>query len=92
MKYKEKSELCSKGCGRKRVRGQRYCRECRAVAQRDFRKKSAEPGELVERAVKQVKAGRGKVDPDFLAKLEGLAIAVKEQLDQFNAGVGSVTK
>lgn len=48
MKYREKSEMCSKGCGRKRAAGQRYCKECRAAAERSRRgRKQKEFLELV---------------------------------------------
>jgi hypothetical protein len=48
MKYREVSTMCSKGCGRERAGGQRYCKECRAAAERERRaRRHAEHLELV---------------------------------------------
>ena len=37
MRYKASTPLCSKGCGRERAKGQRYCKLCRAQAERERR-------------------------------------------------------
>jgi hypothetical protein len=42
MKYREASQLCSKGCGRERAKGQRYCPEHRALAEGARRARKSE--------------------------------------------------
>lgn len=57
MKYREKSKMCSKGCGRERVEGQRYCKQCRAAAEKARRdKRNREFRELVAFKASQVAA------------------------------------
>jgi hypothetical protein len=68
MKYREKSNLCSKGCGRERAKNQRYCKQCRAAAERarrqnrnrEFLELVAFRAKHVAAQISQFNAGAGK--------------------------------
>jgi hypothetical protein len=42
-----RGELCSRGCGRARRAGQRYCRECNAAYQKRYRSRSRDAARIL---------------------------------------------
>jgi len=90
--YKECSELCSYGCGRKRRKGQRVCSKCHAKEMRVAR--AAVNGEDAEKtimnaAARVVRKRRGtRAMPEGMReKLEALCKEVVQKIDGLN-GVG----
>lgn len=89
MKYKDCSVMCSKGCGRERRPGQRYCRECHAKVQEEIRQQQngEDAAKTVQGALERVvhkRTGRRKMDPALKQRLEALAAQVVAQIDTFN--------
>jgi hypothetical protein len=57
MKYGEASTVCSTPeCGKERVKGQRYCRECRVEAQRQYRQRRKEYVAWLEKMAAQAQS------------------------------------
>lgn len=84
MKYRECKTLCAKGCGRKRRKGGRYCKNCHAEAMRESRR--ADPGNEVERVVTRAVRRRGGLTPELKEKIAVLAQQVARQIDEMNGG------
>lgn len=93
MKYKEKRDLCSAGCGRKRRDGQRDCSECHRVAMRAYRKRKrlAAASDLLDRAARHLqqrimpKMPRG----EWKDVMEAKAMLIGLRLKAFNEGAAA---
>lgn len=88
MKYKEVSQLCSKGCGRPRIAGQRYCREHRAQYERERRRKQSpkNPCAILDRASQHLaqECRRDMPHAEFKALMDARALLVRLQMDALN--------
>ena len=88
MKYKDCSELCSYGCGRKRRPGQRVCKECHAREMRENRAKAngMDAKQTIERALVKVtkkRIGRG-MTPEMRERLASMAAEFARKMDEFD--------
>lgn len=88
MKYKETSRMCSRGCGRERISGQRYCRECKSRLERERRKKRAQQSgsEILDRILGHLaqQCSPNMTAAEFKANTEARSLIVAKLMEAFN--------